>query len=409
MIYAGILEPSSKRSSYAAASEFLEKPSYHLHDVYRTLDVLGNECDFIQLETYKNSHLRGSRNDKALYYGCTNYCLETEQENGCKKYGKCKEHRPSPIIQMGLFMDGDGIPLVFSLFPGNANGQTSLKPLEEKALSEFGCQKFIYCSDAGLGSEKLRNYNHMGGRAFVITQSIKKLKAEDKGWALNPCGFKRVADGKDVDITALPDDDTSLYYKEEPYTPHTLRQRLIVTYSPKYARYQKAVRGKQVDRVRKTLDSGSVKKERKNPNDSARFIGETAVTADGEAAEIQNCLDEEKIRGESLYDGLYAVSTDLLDDEVGDILKAMNFASIQGQGFMPLYKRDKVTDRLHEICNFRTDYEFITKRDMKTIQKKVKAGNKIPYFKTGIKYLAVLVNTGLARYYALPNCQRWDT
>ena len=439
MIYTRILEPSSKRSGYAVASEFLEKPSYQLHDIYRALDVLGNECDFIQSEVYKNSHLLGARNDKILYYDCTNYYFEIEQEDGDKKYGKCKEHRPNPIIQMGLFMDGDGIPLAFSLFPGNANEQTSLKPLEEKVLSEFGCQKFIYCSDAGLGSEKIRNYNHMGKRAFIVTQSIKKLKAEDKEWALNPVGFKRVSDGKDVDITTLPDDDTRLYYKEEPYTPHTLHQRLIVTYSPKYARYQKTIRDKQVDRARKMLESGSVKKERKNPNDPARFIGKVAATADGEAAKIHNYLDEEKIQSESLYDGLYAVSTDLLDDEVGDILKvsegrweieecfrimktdfearpiflqnetrikahfltcfislviyrylekalgdpytcerilstlkSMNFASVQGQGFIPLYKRDKLTDKLHEICSFRTDYEFITKKDMKTIQKKSK-------------------------------------
>lgn len=439
MIYTRILEPSSKRSSYAVASEFLEKPSYQLHDIYRALDVLGNECDFIQAELYKNSHLLGTRNDKILYYDCTNYYFEIEQEDGDKKYGKCKEHRPNPIIQMGLFMDGDGIPLAFSLFPGNANEQTSLKPLEEKVLSEFGCQKFIYCSDAGLGSEKIRNYNHMGKRAFIVTQSIKKLKTEDKEWALNPVGFKRVSDGKNVDITTLPDDDTGLYYKEEPYTPHTLHQRLIVTYSPKYARYQKTIRDKQVDRAKKMIDSGNVKKERKNPNDPARFIGKVAATEDGEAAKIHNYLDEEKIQSESLYDGLYAVSTDLLDDEVGDILKvsegrweieecfrimktdfearpiflqnetrikahfltcfislviyrylekalgnsytcetildtlkSMNFASVQGQGFIPLYKRDKLTDKLHEICSFRTDYEFITKKDMKTIQKKSK-------------------------------------
>ena len=439
MIYTRILEPSSKRSSYTVASEFLEKPSYQLHDIYRALDVLGNECDFIQSEVYKNSHLIGARNDKILYYDCTNYYFEIEQEDGDKKYGKCKEHRPNPIIQMGLFMDGDGIPLAFSLFPGNANEQTSLKPLEEKVLSEFGCQKFIYCSDAGLGSEKIRNYNHMGKRAFIVTQSIKKLKAEDKEWALNPVGFKSVSDGKNVDITTLPDDDTGLYYKEEPYTPHTLHQRLIVTYSPKYARYQKTIRDKQVDRAKKMIDSGNVKKERKNPNDPARFIGKLAATEDGEVAKIHNYLDEEKINSESLYDGLYAISTDLLDDEVGDILKVsegrweieecfrimktdfearpiflqnetrikahfltcfmslviyrylekalgnsytcetildtlknMNFASVQGQGVIPLYKRDKLTDKLHEICGFRTDYEFITKKDMKTIQKKSK-------------------------------------
>ena len=168
---------------------------------------------------------------------------------------------------------------------------------------------------------KIRNYNHMGKRAFIVTQSIKKLKAEDKEWALNPVGFKRVSDGKNVDISTLSDDDTGLYYKEEPYTPHTLHQRLIVTYSPKYARYQKTIRNKQVDRAKKMIDSGNVKKERKNPNAPARFIGKVDATKDGEVAKIHNYLDEEKIQSESLYDGLYAVSTDLLGDEVGDILK----------------------------------------------------------------------------------------
>ena len=121
------------------------------------MDVLGAECDLIQAEAYKNSHFMGQRNDKILYYDCSNYYFEIEQEDGSKKYGKSKEHRPNPIIQMGLFMDGDGIPLAFSLFPGNANEQTSLKPLEKKVLGDFGCQKFIYCSDAGLGSESSVN------------------------------------------------------------------------------------------------------------------------------------------------------------------------------------------------------------------------------------------------------------
>ena len=439
LIYARILEPCSKRSSYKAASEFLEKPSYELHDVYRALDVLGAECDMIQAEVYKNSHFMGQRNDKILYYDCTNYYFEIEQEDGSKKYGKGKEHRPNPIIQMGLFMDGDGIPLAFSLFPGNANEQTSLKPLEKKVLGAFGCQKFIYCSDAGLSSEPIREYNHMGERAYIVTQSIKKLKKEEKVWALSPQGFKRVCDDTPVDITKLPEDDKGLYYKDEPYTTKRLHQRLIITYSPKYALYQKSIRDKQVERAQKMLDSGNTKKNRKNPNDPARFIGKMAVTKDGEAAEIRQYLDEDKIAEEAQYDGLYAVCTDLLDDEVGDILKvsegrwqieecfrimktdfsarpvylrdenrikahflicflaltiyrylekkldlkytceellgtlkAMNFAGIQEQGFIPLYKREAITDDLHEVCGFRTDYQFITKSKMRTIQKKSK-------------------------------------
>lgn len=439
LIYARVLEPASKRSSFKTASEFMEKPAYELHDVYRALDVLGNECDFIQSEVYKNSHFIGKRNDQILYYDCTNYYFEIEQEDGDKKYGKSKEHRPNPIIQMGLFMDGDGIPLAFSLFPGNTNEQKSLKPLEQKVIGDFGCQKFIYCSDAGLASEDIRTYNHLGERAFIVTQSIKKLPAEDKTWALNKSGFKRVADDMPVDITALPDDDTSLYYKEEPYTLKKLHQRLIITYSPKYARYQKAIREKQVERAEKMIASGNTKKQRKNPNDPGRFIGTIAATEDGEAAKVHTFLDENKIAGEAMYDGLYAVCTDLLDDDVSGILKVsegrwqieecfrimktdfsarpvclqdenrikahflicflallsyralekeldyqytceeildtlrgMNFAGIQEQGFVPLYKRLKITDDLHEACGFRTDYQFITKSQMKTIQKKSK-------------------------------------
>ena len=259
LIYARILEPCSKRSSYKVASEFLERPSYQLHDVYRALDVLGAECDMIQAEVYKNSHFLGQRNDKILYYDCTNYYFEIEQEDGSKKYGKGKEHRPNPIIQMGLFMDGDGIPLAFSLFPGNANEQTSLKPLEKKVLRDFGCQKFIYCSDAGLASESIREYNHMGERAYIVTQSIKKLKKEEKEWALSPQGFKRVSDDKPVDITKLPEDDKGLYYKDEPYTTKKLHQRLIITYSPKYAAYQRSIRDKQVERAQRCWIPGRPK------------------------------------------------------------------------------------------------------------------------------------------------------
>ena len=439
LIYARILEPSSKRSSFKTASEFLEKPSYELHDVYRALDVLGSECDLIQAEVYKNSHFLGTRNDKILYYDCSNYYFEIEQEDGSKKYGKSKEHRPNPIIQMGLFMDGDGIPLAFSLFPGNANEQTSLKPLEKKVLGEFGCQKFVYCSDAGLGSEDIRCYNHMGERAYIVTQSIKKLKKEEKEWALNMQGFKRVSDDSPVDITKLSADDKGLYYKDEPYTTKKLHQRLIITYSPKYAFYQKSIREKQIERAQTMLSSGSTKRNRKNPNDPARFIGTLAATKDGEIADIHHYLDEQKIEEEAKYDGLYAVCTDLLDDDVSDILKvsegrwqieecfrimktdfsarpvylqdenrikahflicflaltiyrylekkldtkytceeildtlkALNFAEVQEQGFIPTYKRTRITDALHDACDFRTDYQFITKSQMKNIQKKSK-------------------------------------
>ena len=440
LIYARILEPASKLSSFRSAKEFLEPPSYELHDIYRALSILSEEMDFIQSEAYKNSFFLGKRNDKILYYDCTNFYFEIEMEDGDKKYGKSKEHRPNPIIQMGLFVDGDGIPLAFSLFPGNRNEQTSVKPLEKKILSEFGHDKFIYCCDAGLGSENNREFNHMGQRSFIVTQSIKKLSEEEREWALKKSGFKRVRDDREMDISNLSEDDAAdLFYKDEPYTTKKLHQRLIITYSPKYAEYQKNIRSKQLERANKMVSNGKIKKQRKNPNDPARFVGKTAATEDGEAADIHYYIDEEKIAEEEKYDGLYAVCTDLLDDDVSDILKVsegrwqiedcfrtmktnfearpvyvrrqdrinahfltcflallifrllkrsindictceellnklktINFADIEGQGFMPLYKRDKLTDKLHEKCGFNTDYQFISKRSMKTIQRKSK-------------------------------------
>ena len=440
LIYTRVLVPSSKSSSLRTAEQFLEPPTYRLHDVYRALSVLAREMDFIQAEVYKNSFFLGSRNDRILYYDCTNYYFEIEQEDGDKKYGKSKEHRPNPIIQMGLFTDGDGLPLAFSLFPGNQNEQKSLKPLEAKILQQFGCEKFIYCSDAGLASEDNRAFNHMGQRSFIVTQSIKKLPAEDRTWALSRSGFKRLSDDASVDITKLSEDDKDqLYYKDEPFTTKKLHQRLIITYSPKYASYQKAVRAEQIARAEKMVANGTLKKQRKNPNDPARFVNKIAATEEGEKAKIHYYLDLDKIAEEEMYDGLYAVCTDLLDDDVADILKVsegrwqiedcfrtmktdfearpvyltredrikahfltcflsllhfrllkrslkdaytteqllqtlrnIKFADVEEQGFMPVYERQKITDDLHETCGFRTDYQFITKRKMKGIQKKSK-------------------------------------
>ena len=437
LIYTRIIEPASKLSSYKTAQDFLEPPTYELHDVYRALSVLASECDLIQSEVYKNSRFLGERNDRVLYYDCTNYYFEIEQESGDRKYGKSKEHRPNPIIQMGMFMDGDGIPLAFSTFPGNDNEQKSLKPLEKKVLSEFGCQKFIYCSDAGLASEDIRAFNHVGERSFIVTQSVKKLKDEYKQTALDKNGFKRLLDDKPVDLSKLTEADKgSIFYKDIPYDGKRVEQRLIITYSPKYAEYQKTVREAQIARAEKLVASGKVKKERRNPNDPARFIGKIAVTENGEEAGFHYYLDEEKIAEEAKYDGLYAVCTDLFEDSVGDILKVsegrwkieqcfrimktdfearpvylsredrikahflicylallvyrllerklpeeytceqildtlrkMDFADIDEQGFMPLYKRTPLTDALHDVSGFRTDWEFISKSKMKTIEK----------------------------------------
>jgi hypothetical protein len=182
LLYGRILFPSSKLSTYELSSQLIEPPNFKLHQIYRALEIIAKEADFIQSTLYKNSLKLSKRNTGVLYYDCTNYFFEIEQEEGLKQYGFSKEHKPNPIVQMGLFMDGDGIPLAFSITPGNTNEQVTMKPLEKKILSDFELSRFVVCTDAGLASNSNRRFNNQAGRAFITTQSIKKLKGFLKEW-----------------------------------------------------------------------------------------------------------------------------------------------------------------------------------------------------------------------------------
>lgn len=270
--------------------------------------------DFIQSSLYSNSLKISKRNTGILYYDCTNYFFEIEQEDGLKQYGASKEHRPNPIIQMGLFMDGDGIPLAFSLNSGNTNEQITLKPLEEKILSDFKLSKFVVCTDAGLASEKNRRFNNEGERAFITTQSIKKLKKHLKEWSLDSKGWHLADHDKTYDIAQL-DEETykeKCFFKERWIKENGLEQKLIVTYSIKYKNYQRQIRNSQIERAQKTLDTNPTKISKSNQNDYKRFIKKTSCTPDGEIADNEfYTLNTETIFAEEAYDGFYAVCTNL--------------------------------------------------------------------------------------------------
>src|SRR5690554_2183784 len=211
LVYTRILEPASKRASYKSAQSFLEPVNYKQHDIYRALSVLAQESDYIQSEIYRNSNHVTKRNAGVLYYDCTNYYFEIEQEDGMKKYGKSKENRPNPIVQMGLFMDADGIPIAFDLFDGNQNEQPTLKPLEQKIIRDFDLSKFVVCTDAGLASKANRKFNSIGNRAFITTQSIKKLKAQDKELALKPTQWRLLGSNKFINLADIDDSVDALY------------------------------------------------------------------------------------------------------------------------------------------------------------------------------------------------------
>ena len=325
LIYSRILHPSSKRESYEYCKTLLEPPKYHLQDVYRALSVIASESDFVQSELYRNSNFVHPRNKKILYYDCTNFYFEIEQEDELRKYGKSKEHRPNPIVTMGLFMDADGIPLAFDIFPGNQNEQTTLKPLEQKIIRDFNCSAFIFCSDSGLGSLNNRRFNSFDHRAYVITHSLKKLKEEDRKAAMNPAQFRKVGSQKFIDLRTLDETDeeiyNSIYYKEYPLVTGNMDETLIVTYSPKYAAYQRKIRESQIERAQKIIGSSEKKRKGKNPNDPMRFVKRTTVTDDGEIAEkTMYDLDREQIEKEAMYDGFYAVVTNL-EGDVSEIIR----------------------------------------------------------------------------------------
>lgn len=328
LIYSRMLFPASKLETYKLSKNFLEKPDFELQHIYRSLEFIAKENDFIQSELYKNSLKLSKRNDRILYYDCTNYFFEIEQEEGIKQYGPSKEHRPNPIVQMGLFMDGDGIPLAFSISEGNKNEQLTLKPLEEKIINDFSLSKFIVCTDAGLSSTENRKFNNLDNRAFITTQSIKKLKKHLRLWALDSEGWS-LENSKDKfninDIQASEEMTSKFknctFYKERWIKENGLEQKLIVTFSLKYKYYQEEIRNRQIERAIKILNSNPSSLKKHNQNDCKRFISKTGVTADGEVTSKElYSLDESKIQDEAQYDGFYAVCTNL-ENEAYEIAK----------------------------------------------------------------------------------------
>lgn len=342
LLYTRILYPGSKLSSLEDAKNFIEQPKVDIHQVYRALSLLSKESDGIQAAVYKNSLKLGARHDKVIYYDCTNYYFESEEENGLRQYGRSKENRPNPIVQMGLFTDIDGIPLAFCINPGNTAETTTLKPLEDKLKEDFGLSKVVVCTDGGLASYENRKNDHVGERAFITVQSLKKLEKSLQDWSMETTGWK-IAEFKDTNETQKADMDKQhdkeydlskldpkeyanmLFYKERwikvGKKNDQLEQRLIVTFSFKYKEYLQHIREKQIARAQSIIERGVAEKCGKGQNDPKRFIKRDSCTVDGELAEYTSySLNQEMIDQEARFDGFYGICTDL-EDKATDIIK----------------------------------------------------------------------------------------
>ena len=359
LTYARILDPASKYGTYDKLDTYYEKPQVEYQHMIRFLDILDRNSDQYLKHLFDNSENIVKRDTSVMYYDCTNYFFETEKPDeeivdevtgeiilGLRQFGISKENKTSPIVEMGLIMDSRGIPISMCIHPGNTNEQLTAVPLEKEVIKMTGNKKFIYCADAGLGSYNIRKFNDMGGRAYIVTQSVKKLGQEIKNIVFNDSNYRllsnddaitlkemRTFNKKDANNLSLYNDfaykvipantamDTGLY-EEKVYkngrtkkvkTKGTLHQYIIVTFSRKMMEYQRTIRERQLERAKKLLRLKDPEKIKKGPNDIRRFLKNTSSDT------ANYVLDMDKIHEEEKYDGFYAVATNL-DDSAKDIL-----------------------------------------------------------------------------------------
>ena len=333
LIYSRIIFPSSKFKTHKLCKKFIEIPDINLNNMYRGLTYLNNKTDYIQEKIYENSLSIINRNSKVIYFDCTNYYFEIKDADDFKKYGINKQHQPSPQVGMGLFMDGDGLPLAINIYPGNESETQQLIPTQNKIIKNFKLPntQMILCTDAAMCTDEIKRENVKNGRGFVITQSLKKMKKDYRDIALDPNNWRITGDlSKVYNINDIQNDENlvnkyknTLFYKIIDSETKSVKQDIIVTFSLKYKEYHNSVRQGQIDRAENKINNNKGKKidTKTNQNDFKRFIKETSTTSTGEVADDYfYSLDNELINEESKFDGFYGLATNLNDD-IETILK----------------------------------------------------------------------------------------
>ena len=444
LVYARIIYPSSKLETFKQCQNFIKPPQFKLHDEYRALSYIAKNMDYIQENLFNNSKQVINRNSRVIYYDCTNYFFEIDEEDDIRKYGINKQHQPKPQVGMGLFMDGDGLPLSCNIYSGNMNEQKTLIPEENKIVNNFKLDntKIILCTDAGLASDEIKKFNIKDNRGFVITQSIKKLKDTYKEKIFDKSDWRIANDLKNIyNLETIDNNENlrkkyyeTLFYKIIETETKSVKQDLIVTFSFKYFDYNRGIRNNQIERAKKSIETNQVTRKGKNQNDYRRFIDTLNSTDNGEIAENTTySINQDIIDEEEKYDGYYALTTNLVGDineilkivkgrweieesfrimksdflarpvnltredrikahfmicfislfiyrilekklnykyttsQILNTLRNMKVLESKGDGYIPEYTRTDLTDDLHEIFGFRTDYELNTYKDFKKI------------------------------------------
>ena len=327
LIIGRVLSPLSKSSTYEKAFSFPEPPDYDLQHVYRSLSLMAKSFDHIEEKAFKGMKKYADVDTSVTYYDCTNFYFEIEEEDGFRTYGKSKENRPNPIVQMGLFLDRNGLPISMCINPGRTNEQKTMIPLEKLMTERFGIEKFVVCADCGLSGKRNLRFNSTENHGFVVTKSLKKVSEDVRARLMGDGGWKRFGDasGRLYSLKEIREDANLrdvIFYHDEKFAMGSdgFEERIVTTYCGRLREYQRSVRERQLQRAMELIRQGKIRKG-VNQNDVRRFIVVDSVTENGEVAEKKVfSIDRERFEEESEYDGFYAVTTDL-DDDPGEIIR----------------------------------------------------------------------------------------
>ena len=327
LIIGRVLSPLSKSSTYEKAFSFPEPPDYDLQHVYRSLSLMAKSFDLIEEKAFKGMKKYADVDTSVTYYDCTNFYFEIEEEDGFRTYGKSKENRPNPIVQMGLFLDRNGLPISMCINPGRTNEQKTMIPLEKLMTERFGIEKFVVCADCGLSGKRNLRFNSTENHGFVVTKSLKKVSEDVRARLMGDGGWKRFGDasGRLYSLKKIREDANLrdvIFYHDERFAMGSdgFEERIVTTYCGRLREYQRSVRERQLQRAMELVRQGKIRKG-VNQNDVRRFIVVDSVTENGEVAEKKVfSIDRERFEEESEYDGFYAVTTDL-DDDPGEIIR----------------------------------------------------------------------------------------
>ena len=327
LVIGRVLSPLSKSSTYEKAFSFPEPPDYDLQHVYRSLSLMAKNFDLIEEKAFKGMKKYADVDTSVTYYDCTNFYFEIEEEDGFRTYGKSKENRPNPIVQMGLFLDRNGLPISMCINPGRTNEQKTMIPLEKLMTERFGIEKFVVCADCGLSGKRNLRFNSTENHGFVVTKSLKKVSEDVRARLMGDGGWKRFGDasGRLYSLKEIREDANLrdvIFYHDERFAMGSdgFEERIVTTYCGRLREYQRSVRERQLQRAMELVRQGKIRKG-VNQNDVRRFIVVDSVTENGEVAEKKVfSIDRERFEEESEYDGFYAVTTDL-DDDPGEIIR----------------------------------------------------------------------------------------